>query len=151
MQITQILIFGKFVLSYLEMNIFSVLTPKKDIEYLLDDFSIRQALEKMDFHRFGTVPVISKLTGHYLYSLSEGDFLWYWKQKKLSFDNFSKLPLSVIEPSREFHSANAESQVEDLIPLISAQNFVPVVDDQGVFIGLVTRQRIINYLMSKDR
>ena len=30
-----------------------------------------------------------------------------------------------------------------------SQDFLPVVDDSGTFIGIVTRSRIINHLLSK--
>jgi hypothetical protein len=36
----------------LQDNVLFLLIPKKDVEYLFDDFSIRQALEKMEFHRY---------------------------------------------------------------------------------------------------
>ena len=37
--------------------------------------------------------------------------------------------------------------VEQLIRRTVDQNFVPVVDDRGVFIGIVTRRVVINYLL----
>ena len=133
------------------MNILPLLTPKKDIEYLYADFSVRQALEKMDFHRFGTVPVIERNTGRYLYSLSEGDFLWYWKDKGLSFEELGRLPLSEIPSSREMLSVGVECQLEELYPLISQQNYVPVVDDQNVLIGIVRRQSVVSYLVQNKQ
>ena len=133
------------------MNILPLLTPKKDIEYLYADFSVRQALEKMDFHRFGTVPVIERNTGRYLYSLSEGDFLWYWKDKGLSFEELGRLPLSEIPSSREMLSVGVECQLEELYPLISQQNYVPVVDDQNVLIGIVRRQSVVTSLVKNKQ
>ena len=35
--------------------------------------------------------------------------------------------------------------MQDLIERASNQNFVPVVDDYGAFIGLITRKAIIKY------
>ena len=35
--------------------------------------------------------------------------------------------------------------MHDLIDRASNQNFVPVVDDYGAFIGLITRKAIIQY------
>jgi CBS domain-containing protein len=131
------------------MNILIMLTPKKDVEYLYGDFSVRQALEKMDYHRFGTVPVIDRSTGKYLYSLSEGDFLWCWKENGLSYEEFGKMPLSVIHPSRKIQSVGAYCEIEALYPLVTAQNFVPVVDDQEVFIGIVRRQSVVNALLKE--
>ena len=39
----------------------------------------------------------------------------------------------------------AESNMEDLIGRAMEQNFVPVIDDQGHFIGIITRRDIIGY------
>ena len=56
------------------MNIAFFLTLKKDVAYLYDDYSIRQALEKMKHHGYQTIPVIDR-QGKYVGTVSEGDFL----------------------------------------------------------------------------
>ena len=61
-------------------NIFSFLTPKASTQYLLDTFTIRQALEKFDQYKFAVVPVLDK-EGNYLTTISEGDILRYIKNK----------------------------------------------------------------------
>ena len=38
-----------------------------------------------------------------------------------------------------------DAEIEDLLTLASAQNFVPVLDDNGIFIGIIRRSDIINY------
>ena len=60
------------------MNILLFLTPKKDVAYLFDDFTIRQALEKMEYHRYSAIPIINR-KGEYVGTLTEGDVLWYLK------------------------------------------------------------------------
>ena len=37
------------------------------------------------------------------------------------------------------------TDMRDLVERASTQNFVPVVDDKGAFIGIVTRSSIIKY------
>jgi CBS domain containing-hemolysin-like protein len=39
--------------------------------------------------------------------------------------------------------------MHELIERASHQNFVPVVDDYGAFIGLITRKAIIQYCQDK--
>ena len=39
--------------------------------------------------------------------------------------------------------------MENLFEKITNQNFVPVVDDKGVFIGIVTRKDVLLYLAGK--
>ncbi|MDF2889568.1 MAG: hypothetical protein K0R23_3953, partial [Lacrimispora sp.] len=45
----------------------------------------------------------------------------------------------------------ADSTMEDLVDMALNQNFVPVVDDQKNFIGLVTRKDIIRYFYKKSQ
>ena len=41
--------------------------------------------------------------------------------------------------------------MDQLVEAAMNQNFVPVVDDRGVFIGIVRRQAIIKYCYDKSR
>ena len=40
---------------------------------------------------------------------------------------------------------NISAQLDELLPKIVEQNFIPVVDDLGVYIGLVRRRAIVEY------
>ena len=53
------------------MNIASFLIPRSMVTYLYDDFSIRQALEKMTYHGQAEVPVITR-ENVYVGTLKEG-------------------------------------------------------------------------------
>ena len=57
------------------MNVISLVTPKAQVAYLYDDFTIRQGLEKLRAHGYTAIPVLSR-EGQYLGTVSEGDFLW---------------------------------------------------------------------------
>ena len=39
--------------------------------------------------------------------------------------------------------------MDELVEAAMSQNFVPVVDDRGIFIGIVRRQAIIRYCYDK--
>ena len=56
------------------MNILFFLTPKSDVAFLYDDETLRQALEKMEYHKYSAVPVISR-SGKYIGTITEGDML----------------------------------------------------------------------------
>ena len=62
------------------MNILFFLKPKQQVVYIYDDFTIRQALEKMEYHRYTSIPIINK-EGDYIGTLSEGDILWEIKNR----------------------------------------------------------------------
>lgn len=130
------------------MNITFFLIPKIKVEFLYEDFSLRQAIEKMEYHRYSVVPVLSK-DGKYLYSLSEGDILYAMTKNKLKFEDLTKIRLESIKRDRDVKPVSINSSMDDLVKLIVDQNFVPVVDDRGIFIGIITRKAVINYLLSK--
>ena len=43
------------------------------------------------------------------------------------------------------------ADMDELLYLIMEQNFVPVTDDRGKFIGIVTRHDIIKYFYEKEQ
>ncbi|MCD8204729.1 MAG: CBS domain-containing protein [Coprobacillus sp.] len=125
------------------MNILFYLTPKKDVAYVVENYSIRQTLEKMEFHGYQSIPLLSE-DGRYLSSISEGDLLWFLKAHDLNLKEVEQLPITEITPRREVKSLKIDATAEELYELVGIQNYVPVVDDRETFIGIVTRQSVIN-------
>lgn len=130
------------------MNILFYLLPKAQVEYVYDDYTIRQALEKMEYHHYSTIPVISR-SGKYVSSLSEGDILWEIKRLGLNLERCEKQPISNIAPHKKIAPISADKEMSDLVDIIINQNFVPVVDDLNNFIGIITRKSVINYLSNE--
>ena len=127
------------------MNILFYLLPKGKVEFLFDDFTIRQALEKMEYHQYSTIPVISR-EGKYLFSLSEGDLLWRIKELNLNLEACEKQYIIDITPHKSVLAIRSNKNIDDLIDLIMNQNFVPVIDDRESFIGIITRKSVIEHL-----
>ena len=65
---------------------------------------------------------------------------WYnhWRAQNLS-----------IQRRRDNEAVKIDESMEDLFGKVMNQNFVPVVDDKRVFIGIVTRKDILAYLGKK--
>jgi predicted transcriptional regulator len=129
------------------MNILFLLLPKDKVDYLFSDFTVRQALEKMKGKRYSMLPIINRQSGKYERSIMEGDFLYYLTVNHLSFEQLEKCRLSDIATSRVIKAVDCSCEIPDLYDKIIEQNFVPVVDDNGVFIGIVTRKSVMNYLI----
>lgn len=131
------------------MNILLFLTPKNNVAYIYDDFTLRQTLEKMERNRFSAVPIISR-DGKYIGTITEGDLLWEIKNKyALNFKDSENLPVVDVPRRMDNMPVSAETEIEDLISKALNQNFVPVTDDRGIFIGLVTRKDVMRYFMEK--
>ncbi len=131
------------------MNIAFFLTPKKDVVCEKLDSTMRQALERMEQHRYTAIPLVDP-KGKYVGTLTEGDILWKLKNTpELNFKNTEKILLGDIPRHMKNDSVNIHSNIEDLISLAINQNFVPVVDDNHIFIGIIKRSDIINYCYKK--
>ena len=125
------------------MNILFFLTPKSEVAYIEDTFSLRQILEKMEIHRYSAIPILSN-TGEYVGTITEGDILWYCKRNSMSaLKTAENIFLADIPKKSEYASVSINSNMEDLIARAMAQNFVPVVDDNNIFIGIVTRKSVL--------
>ena len=131
------------------MNILFFITPKRDVAYLLSDDTIRQAMEKMEHHRYSCVPIIDK-EGTYRGTITEGDVLWGLKNLKLeNLKETEKVSIRSLKRRSDYKPVYVETNMEELINRAMNQNFVPVVDDQDKFIGIITRKDIIQYFYNK--
>ena len=131
------------------MNILFFLTPKSEVAYINEDDTIRQALEKMEHHKYSAIPIISR-TGRYVGTLTEGDLLWGIKnQYNLDLKSAEKIPVTAIRRRCDNRPVKADANMENLIGKALNQNFVPVLDDQKCFIGIITRKDIIKYFYQK--
>ena len=61
------------------------------------------------------------------------------------------MPISSFAHKRDYKAVTVTTSMDQLIEAAMNQNFVPVVDDRGIFIGIVRRQAIIRYCYDKAR
>ena len=126
-------------------NILFFLTPKAMCVYLHDDFTIRQALEKMEVSGYAALPILNR-RGEYRGTLTEGDLLWALKNMcYLDMRQAEARRIMEISRRKDNLPVRITASMHDLIHRASNQNFVPVVDDYDAFIGLITRKAIIQY------
>ncbi|WP_289220275.1 CBS domain-containing protein [Ileibacterium valens] len=131
-------------------NVFFFLKFKNDVRFFYDSLPLSQALILMKKHGYSAVPVVSR-SGVYLGSVSEGDFLWFLlehgnDEKALENHTISELIREGFMPA-----APNTISFEDLLAISLNQNYVPIVDDRNIFIGIVTRQAILNYFLESRR
>lgn len=126
-------------------NILFFLTPKAMCHYLYDDFTIRQALEKMEAVGYAALPILNK-QGEYRGSLTEGDLLWALKNLcHMDMRQAENRRIMEINRRKDNIPVRVTTSMQDLVERATYQNFVPVVDDKDTFIGIVTRRGIIKY------
>ncbi len=131
------------------MNILFFLTPKSEVDCVYEDDNLREALSRMESRQFTTIPIINEKTGRYVGTLSEGDLLRDIAKRE---DTVLKLeeekPVMKVKRKRDYRCVRASSDMEELVDSAMSQNFVPVVDDTGTFIGIITRKAILQRMVS---
>ena len=130
-------------------NILFFLTPKAMCAYVYDDYTIRQALEKMEAAGYTAIPILTR-DGEYRGTLTEGDLLWALKNMcDMDMRQAECRRIMEIPRRKDNIPVRITASMQDLIDRATNQNFVPVIDDYGAFIGLITRKAIINYCQKK--
>lgn len=126
-------------------NILFFLTPKAMCDFVYDDYTVRQALEKMETAGYSALPILNK-RGEYRGTLTEGDLLW--ALKNLCYMDMRQAEArKIMEISRRKDNipVRVTTNMHDLVQRASTQNYVPVVDDKDTFIGIITRSAIMKY------
>ena len=133
------------------MNILFFLIPKSQVAYVEDTFTLRQTAEKLENHGYSAIPILNK-EGRYLATVSEGDLFWYIKEhNEMNYHLAENTNIMDVPFSRDVKAISFNARMEDLLNLALTQNFVPVLDDSGVFMGIITRKAIIEYFVKDGK
>ena len=130
------------------MNYIAGLIPKADVAYLDGTDTIRQAVEKMTFTHYQAMPVLGS-QGHYLYSVSANDILCYLHDRTLSLHDMELIPLSDVPIYRPIMALSIAATPKEVEDALMSQNYVSMVDDKGIFIGIITRRSYIEAVRKK--
>ena len=131
------------------MNILFFLKPKAEVAFVYDYHTLRQAMEIMEYHKYSSIPMINR-EGKYVGTITEGDLLWGLKKLNiLNLKGTEDIAITKIARRADYRPVSADSNMEDLMEKAMDQNFVPVIDDQENFIGIITRKDIIGYCYEK--
>ena len=127
------------------MNILFFLKPKGELAYLYDDSTLRQGIEKLERSGFTAIPLINSI-GEYIGTITEGDMLWTLKNKfSLDLRAAEDVSIQTVRRRMQFEPISIDANIEDLFSKAMNQNFVPVIDDKRIFIGIVTRKDIMGF------
>lgn len=133
------------------MNIAYFLTPKKDVVFETVDSTMRQVIERMDYHRYTAIPILDG-AGRYVGTLTEGDLLRKLKNTPgLDVLETSRVPVTDIPMRVQNKPVHIHCNMEDLVQTVTSQNFVPVLDDEDRFIGIIRRSDILQYCFDRLR
>ena len=129
------------------MNILLWLTPKSEVDYINEEATLFKTLQTMQNRNYSAIPIINK-TGKYVGTITAGDILGCIKENfDLSLKDSADFPLRNVKRTKDNRAVSVNAKMEDVIGLALTENFVPVVDDEENFIGIITRREIIQWLL----
>lgn len=123
--------------------------PKAEVSTLDGGDTLRMAVEKMSHHHYANIPVLGS-EGHYLYSISTGDILFYLKSNDMTLREMENVPLSAVPIYRPMMALPATASRQDVSDALLNQNYVPIVDERGIFIGIITRKRAVRAIYKNE-
>lgn len=132
------------------MNILFFLTPKAEVVYLNETDTLKTAVVKLTRDRYHSLPILND-RGHYIGTITEGDVLKAINQTldDMTCDILERTLVTEVSRYRDNAPVRIDADMEDLYDKIEQQSFVPVLDDQKCFIGIVTRKDVFLYLRKK--
>ena len=132
------------------MNILFCLTPKSEVDFIYDDASLNKAIQIFERNSFFILPLINK-KGRFIGTISAADILGCIKENfDLSIKASAEFPVRNVKRIKEYKAVNGgTTSMEEIVDVALDQNFIPVVDDDYNFIGIITRKSIMNWMYSK--
>lgn len=133
------------------VNVLFFLTPKSEVTYIYADDKLSEVIDVMEERGFTAVPMIDR-QGHYLGSVTEGDILRVIREKKeLNLECIGEITAANIPRKTEIKAVSGTADMNDMIKRALEQNYVPVVDDDNIFSGIITRRDIIQVCYAKAK
>jgi CBS domain-containing protein len=129
-------------------NIAFLLTPKSDVVWVSASGTLGEAVARMKPNGFAAVPILDD-EGGYVGTLTEGDLLWHLLEAR-DLALAQRAPVLDIQRRTANRAVHINAKVETLIARAAEQNFVPVLDDREVFIGIVRRKSIIEQCLPRS-
>ncbi|MCQ2512849.1 MAG: CBS domain-containing protein [Lachnospiraceae bacterium] len=131
------------------MNILACLTPKSDVDYITDEATLFKAMQTMLNRNFSAIPIINK-KGRYVGTITAADILGCIKENfDLSLKESANFPIRNVRRTRDYKAIGVNTLMEGILEKAVDQNFVPVVDDEDNFIGILTRTEIMRWMREK--
>lgn len=126
------------------MNILSCLTPKSDVAFINEDASLLKTLQKLKEHDYVSLPIINKKTGKYIGTITAGDILGcVYENFDLSLKDAADLQLKNVIRTRDNKAVLGSASMEEILDAAMTQSFVPVIDDEENFIGIISRKDLM--------
>lgn len=131
------------------MNILYLLHPKNTVEFLCDFDTFEKGYNCLRSSSYTAIPVIDSY-GLYIGTISEGDFLAAIMDNHL-FSPEAREDYTVADfiIKGKNPPVRVNANIDELLVEVMDRNFLPIVDDRGIFVGIITRKDIIGFFCRK--
>lgn len=131
------------------MDALRLMLSKDKVNYLYGDCSLEQAMELFIKGGYSAVPIIDD-KGGYIGTVCDKDFLRCYSNPDFEHNKKNMNLIDVV--TTDWNPAiSLYTDVDNLLLLSMNQNFLPIVDDDGIFVGIITRKAIIQFLSEKNK
>lgn len=131
------------------MNALRLMLSKDKVDYLYADCPLEEAMRLFAESGFSAVPIIEE-DGTYIGTVCDKDFLKCYTLPEFK-ENMEDLELVDIINKDWNPPINVYTDVDNVLLLSMNQNFLPVIDDENMFIGIITRKAVIQFLSERNR
>jgi len=131
------------------MDILFFTIPKPKVVCAYDDMTVKEVYDLLEDNHFTAIPIINR-DGFYVGTITEGDLLRFIMKNNLDRELTVNSKIIEVERLRDLEPIKKTAKMQDLILKASNQNFVPIVEEDGIFIGIVTRKELINYFFEHN-
>lgn len=132
------------------MDLLHFTIQKHNVVYAYDDLNLKEVYDLLENNHYTAIPVITR-NGLYVGTITEGDILRFLiNNENLKREDALSVKISTVTRLRDLEAIEQNSKIQDLILKSTNQNFVPIVDENNYFIGIVTRKEIINYFFDHN-
>lgn len=132
------------------MNALSFLKHKSDVVFLYEDYSLKRAMDEFRVSGYTALPILTR-EGIYVGTVTEGDFLRFLLRYDLiDMSETEQIELRDLPRRMNTLPVLVDARMDDLMQRALNQNFVPMVDGRGAFMGIVTRKSILQYFCQRQ-
>ena len=133
------------------MTVLRFLTPKRQTCYLNTNSTVRQAIEKFNYYGLSVIPIIDE-HGRYVATVSESDVMKYLKKnRQTDLNSANKINILSVIKSDSYIACGLYVNESIVAELLIRQSFVPIIDDRGVFCGVVQRRTLLEAFAYNNR
>ncbi|MGT2928951.1 cyclic-di-AMP-binding protein CbpB [Streptococcus dentasini] len=122
------------------------LTPAEDLALVMSNHKAGHVMLLLTRNGYSRIPVMST-DKRYMGTISMSDILSYQSQKALTDQALAEI--EVIEMlNHKIEILSDPTDLTEILHKVVDFPFLPVVDDQGIFLGIITRKKVLKSINS---